>query len=167
MAHRRPRSFQRGPRRKTDWIGWPDAQFTAIAGNTNVLLSSVTFTQPETIVRTRGLISITGQAGSADLNIVGALGCTIVSDQAFAAGAASIPGPWTDSDYDGWFVLQPFVLKLDVTTDIGRLIFDKDYMIDSKAQRKVTDGETVVTMVESQGAAFSIADPFRYLTMLP
>ncbi len=95
--------------------------------------------------------------------MIGAIGCGIVSDQAFAAGAASIPGPWTDQDWSGWFVWMPWAFRFEFTTDIGRLIGSFTQVIDSKAMRKVQPNETVVWMAESQAAAANVANPFRML----
>ncbi len=36
--------------------------------------------------------------------VVGAFGMLVVSEDAFAAGAASIPGPFTDAGSDLWMV---------------------------------------------------------------
>jgi len=54
-----------------------------------------------------------------------------------------------------------------VTTDIGRLMAQVNYPFDSKAMRKVDDGDTIVVMVESQVGAFSVAATFRMLFKLP
>ena len=107
------------------------------------------------------------QSFAADLDIIGAMGIGIVSDQALAAGAASIPGPWTDSSWDGWFVHQFFAYRFEVTTDIGRLIASISIPFDSKAMRKVGTNESVVIMVESQLVAFNAAVMFRMLVKEP
>ena len=112
-------------------------------------------------------MSVEPQTFAVDLNIQGAFGLGIVSDQAFAAGAASVPGPWTDQDWDGWYVWQAFALSLEVTTDIGRLIpSNKEYVIDSKAMRKVGANETVVLVIESQSGSLNSFFGFRTLVKL-
>ena len=166
MAHRR-RFSNNSNRRKTDWVGWPDAAQSAITGNTNTLFSSAVFAAPTTIVRTRGIITVGVQSTAADLEITGAFGCAIVSEEAAAAGAASIPGPWTQNDWDGWFVLQPFSLILEITTDIGVQQIMSEYVIDSKGMRKAEDGDRLVCMVESSsGSAYTFSDMTRHLAML-
>ena len=65
-------------------------------------------------------------------------------------------------------MLQPFHLTFEFTTDVGWRIIQERYTIDSKAMRKVNDGETVVSMVEGQsGAAFDFSAPVRTLVKLP
>jgi len=139
---------------------------TAIGANASVLMETNATLINTTIIRTRGLLTTLPQVFSADLNIIGAFGIGIVSDQAAAAGAASIPGPWTDKDWDGWFVWLPFSWRFEVTDDVGRLIASVSTEIDSKAMRKVGANETVVVMAESQGAALNVSNPFRMLVKL-
>ena len=157
----------RSPRRKTDWIGWPDAGMTAITGNTKTIMGSFGFIEPTTIVRFRGIITVGVQNTADDKAILGAYGVAIVTDLALAAGAASIPGPWTDNDWDGWFVLQPFNLALEFTTDVGWDKIQSEYVIDSKAMRKAVDGDSLVTIVETQSGACTFNESVRFLSMLP
>ena len=137
------------------------------AGASVINQSSTGFLAGDTIVRTRGLLSIMPSVFGIDLTVIGAMGFGIVSNQAFAAGAASIPGPWSNADWEGWFLHQYFAWKFEVTTDIGRLIGSVQIPFDSKAMRKM-DGtsETLVVMVESQANAISASVNFRMLVKL-
>jgi len=118
------------------------------------------------VVRTRGLLSVELTASTADQEAVGAIGFAIVSDQAEAAGAASIPGPWTDQDWDGWFLWQPWAFTFESITQAGVLLFSREWEIDSKAMRKFDSGNTIVVMAESEVAAVRVATPFRMLFKL-
>ncbi len=138
----------------------------AVVGNTNTIVQSFAVTENFTVARVRGMMSIALSAYSADISLVGAMGMAIVSDQAFAAGAASIPGPWTDIGWDGWFVWVPFAWEFAFTTDIDRLIGSVQVDIDSKAMRKIKIGDTLVVMAESSSAAFKIGMSFRILQKL-
>jgi hypothetical protein len=80
---------------------------------------------------------------------MGAFGMCVVSDNAFAAGAASIPGPFTDTDSELWFVHQ-YLFSPTTISGAGTLrdaMFQ--YEIDSKAMRKFTQEERIVLMVEN------------------
>ncbi len=77
-----------------------------------------------TIVWTRGQVSIAPDVFSADVDIVGAFGIGIVSDQAFAAGAGSIPRPFTQSDWDGWFVWRSFSMRFEFADATGFRLVD-------------------------------------------
>ena len=65
-------------------------------------------------------------------------------------------------------VWRSFALHLDVQSVVG---FDVQGMInfevDSKAMRKLSPNETLLTVAESQVGAFDIAIPWRTLVKLP
>ena len=93
----------------------------------------------------------------------------VVSDQAVAAGIASIPGPFSEAFWDGWFVWRSFTWDYDFkdatgaqVTTIGSAVFE----VDSKAMRKVSENETIVIVAESQSGAFGISTPLRVLLKL-
>ena len=163
-----------GPARQTTWVGPADQNVVAIASTASGIVASFApFTgasmHKPTIIRTRGYCTVRPQAFSADIPISGAFGLCVVSDEAFAAGAASIPRPFDDAGWDGWFVWQSFSGTFDVTTDIGRVGFSNtamNFQIDSKGMRKVSDNETIVLMCESQSGALNIAMHLRLLFKL-
>ncbi len=161
----------RGSKRQTTWVGPADQDYVLVASGAVAINQSfdpvAAGMNKPTITRVRGLVSITPASGAADVEINGAWGFAVVSDQAFAAGAASIPGPYDEAGWDGWFAWGAFSMKLDVTSDIGRLSpFGKSWEIDSRGQRKVSDNETIVVMVESNLGAVEIAIVHRMLLKL-
>ena len=164
----------RGPRRKTSWIASADQGFVTIATNTSVLHQSFSVSpaapggSEPTLVRTRGLISIHPSVFNADLEVVGAVGMGVISDQALAVGASAIPGAWTDAGSDIWFVWQPLALNFEFGSAVGTEVQGAvQFPFDSKAMRKLHDGESMVVMVESQAGAFDCAVSFRQLLKLP
>jgi len=166
----RRRSFSHrggGNHRLTQWVG-PAAQgYISVTGGGASLISFVSFESPLTLIRTRGHTSIQPGSFSADLNIIGAVGMAVVSTEAFLAGVASIPEPFTDADWGGWMVWRSFSMHLDVQSAAG---FDAnsalEFEVDSKAMRKVTPNETVVIIAESFAGAFDISTPWRQLIKL-
>ncbi len=158
----------RAPKRRTVWVGYADQGFIAVGAGLKVLISNFTLGTLDslTVVRNRGVISVRSTLVAVDQDVVGAFGIGIVTVQAFTAGVASVPGPWTDSDWDGWMVLQPIAFRYDLTTDIGRLITTVNMEIDSKAMRKMEANEILVMVAESQAQAFDIAAPIRSLVKL-
>ncbi len=172
MANR-SRGFrnQRGPQRQVTWIGPADQAFISIPSTTKVIVASFDANSAglpkPTVVRTRGVVSVRADIPlAADQSFVGAFGVAIVSDRAFAAGAASIPGPFDDAGWDGWFVWGSFGDTYEFSDATGILSVSKDHIVDSKAMRKVTDDETIVFMAESQSGAFDINMPLRMLLKL-
>jgi len=162
---RRP-AVRRAPRRLSQWVASADQGYLAVASAASGILQSNASLGNTTIVRTRGLLSVRPTAFSADLDVSGAFGIAIVSDQAFAAGAASVPGPFTDQDWDGWFVWMPMLYRYEFGDLTGQALISKELVIDSKAMRKVGANETVVVVFEAQAGAVSVASHFRMLVKL-
>ena len=164
-------ALRQGQRRKTSWVGQADQAFVSVGANASAIIASFpnsgNFEVPVTLVRSRGSLSVVPQSFAADVNVIGAFGAGIVTDEAFAAGAGSIPGPWSNSDWEGWFIWETVNYFYDVTTNDSRMLFPSGTVIDSKAMRKFDTGETMVFMFESQGPALSVSAPVRLLFMLP
>ncbi len=102
---------------------------------------------------------------AADNSFAGALGMALVTAEAFAAGIASVPEPFSDADWGGWLVWRSFAHHYDVSTDVGRMLGSWSMEIDSKAMRKASPNEVLIVVVESQsgGGAFDVAAPIRTL----
>ena len=157
-------------KRLVTWIGPADQAFLAVAANTKVLLASfdaeAAFLNRPTIVRTRGAVDHAPTVVSADVNYIGAFGMAVVSDQAFGIGITAIPGPFSNADWDGWFVWRSFSYSYAFDSAISARSVQETMEIDSKAMRKVSVNETIVLVVESQSGAFSISVPVRMLLKL-
>ncbi len=128
----------------------------AVAADSKVLLGSFVLSNPplgETILRTRAQLWVSSDQDSVIENQIGAFGMIVVTDRAIAAGAASIPGPYTDGGDDGWFVHQPFVQRNAAS---GVVTSGVIYEIDSKAMRKVEDGGEIAVMVENASVTHGI-----------
>jgi len=169
VARPRQRQFQRSPSNK-NWTG-ALALNVAVAGNTKVLLASFSLSNlniDETILRTVGTFSVFSDQIAASESQVGGIGFLLVTDLAVAAGAASIPGPTTDIAQDGWFVYIPIVQRLNVGTNVGvEPNFAVRYDFNSKAKRKLEQGQKVAVMVENGAStAFNVSFVFRMLTMV-
>ncbi len=165
------RGHRSSRKRLTSWIGMADQLYTPVPSNTKVLIqifdpfSSAGIPRP-TVVRNRGMVSIIPNQSGADLSYGGAFGIGVVTDEAVAAGVASVPGPVTDSDWQGWLAWQSFAYRLDFDTGAGKLLISNDFELDSKGMRKMGDGETLVMVAESQVGAFDIFAGIRTLLML-
>ncbi len=152
------------------WIGPADQNYLSVASGGKLLVASFDASAggliKPTIVRTRGEVSYRLNASNADVSISGAYGLAVVTDRAFAAGVASIPGPFTDATWDGWFVWRSFSMSFDSIDQTGVFFKDRTQEVDSKAMRKVNDDETIVLVAESQSGAFDIAMQPRLLLKL-
>jgi len=153
--------------RLTQWIGPPNQAFITVPNAGAIILSSVSFEEPLTIMRTRGRVSFVFDSEVADVQITGAIGMAIVSTEAFTAGVASIPEPYNDADWGGWFVWRSFGARYSFDDATGARVINLGFEVDSKAMRKVTPNETLVVIAESQSGAFDIFDGTRNLIKLP
>ncbi len=161
----------RRDRRKTTWVAPADQDVVSVStGGASLVASfdaSANAMLAPTIVRTRGIVSIFPQTFGADVQIGGAFGVCVVSDQAFAAGVASVPDPWDEAFWGGWYVWQPFSFRMEFSDTTGLLLpANVSFEVDSKAMRKITEDETIVMIAASQTGAFNISMHLRTLLML-
>ena len=171
MARRiRGGGFARSARRQTTWIGPADQAYVSVGSNASVIIASFDAASngllKPTIVRTRGRVSWKPTVTSATLTVVGAYGVAVVTDAAFVAGAGSVPGPFTEAGWDGWFAWGAFSFEIDVASSASKLMLESHDIVDSKGMRKVTTDETVVLVAESQIGAFDISMPLRLLAKM-
>ena len=150
IVGRRSGLFVRGgrQRRETQWleVEGTNATLTAAGG---VLLNSLSTVEkalrPFTVVRSRLVVSLTSDQAAATEDQAGAVGIAIVSDQASAIGVSAVPTPITDAASDMW-LLHQMMLAAGSRVNDGQV--GKVYEIDSKAMRKVADGEDLVICAE-------------------
>ena len=160
MAFARARRGITRGRSQRGGTNWGRLVLTApvtVAAGTKVALISITLDNvgiSETVRRTRGRFFITSDQGAAQEQQIGAIGAIVVNDLALAAGAASIAGPVTDADDDGWFVWESFA-QMSGANDGGGVSISLppgQYEFDSKAMRRIEDGFVAVIMVENAHA---------------
>ncbi len=108
--------------------------------------------RPFTIVRTRGLILVESDQIAANEQPFGAYGLAVVSDQAVAVGLTAVPTPYTDQFSDLWFMHQFWAApwKFNTSGAASQTILQ----FDSKAMRKVEDGQDVVAVFENGNTSF-------------
>ena len=132
--------------------------------------SMTTVLRSSTLVRTRGEIHVGMDPGAIDDTMVVGVGLIVATDQAIAAGAASLPSPIDDGDADWlWHGLFGLHAATIVSGDdwIGQ---SSRREIDSKAMRKVKQNDNLVVVYDSSvlagsptadvviGARFLLAD---------
>ena len=153
MARGRHGFQARGPRRVTEWGAGPlDAGGSLSATGKTLWSSSVSLASGSgTIIRTRGagrfLLKTAAAAGDGFLIAVG-LG--LFTSDALAAGVASLPGPQSDIDWDGWFWHQVAVVQSVTATiadGVNAASATFQYEVDSKAMRKWDQGAMILAGV--------------------
>ncbi len=162
MATRVRRPLVRARSRKApgSWARTISLGTQTVAAATKVQISNFVLSNQsinETIRRTRGRLWIGSDQNVASEEFVGAFGMIKASDISRAAGAASLPGPVTEKDDDGWFVWEPLAGKVVFSTAIGfapRAFYAYDF--DSKAMRRIEEGFGVAVMFENASATLGL-----------
>jgi len=160
MARRSPTgrfpALRQGQRRESLWIPITETLGSYAAANVVILLNSLNAAalalRPFTIVRSRIWMHAVSDNLTAVEDYQVALGMAVVSDQASAIGVTAIPTPFTDAGSDLWFFYEVIASEFIFISGVG---FDSAGGImkdaDSKAMRKVQDGEDVVLVGEASG----------------
>ncbi len=147
----RARTFVR-PGKKIDfkeWVGIP-AVSTVLTTATTIQGGSIAFAIPATILRARGAV----QCALDDSKQVGdeirlTFGLGVVSSDAFAAGAGSMPDPNAEVEYP-WLWWNTMFLRAEGTgaqEAWGSSVVRLD--VDTKAMRKVKPGQSLVWVAQS------------------
>ncbi len=158
-----------GTRPNLSWSRTVSATFTSIAAATSVIVANFELSNQgidEVLLRTRGMYVVKPSVG-VDAIGVGAFGFAVVTDAAFTAGAASIPGPVTEASDDVWFMWQPLMTFTEFKDSTGEQIV-QPLPFDSKAKRVVETGRRIVLMVENAHAtqAFTFGIGFSLLSQV-
>ena len=169
MARQSRQRFNRGGARPNrGWSVSMASTFSTLAVSSKVLVVGfVPATAIDlTVLRTVGVLAIASDQSAATEEQIGAFGMIMVSDTAFAAGAASIPSPVADAENDGWFVFQAFNQASERSLGSRSSV---EYHFDSKAKRIVpSTGVTIAVMIAnasaSHAAEFSLS--LRVLTQV-
>jgi len=138
-----------GPPRKTLWVGIDATRSTLTAAGgtiTNSANAALLALRPFTIVRTLMQYQLlSDQAASIEQQVL-AVGGAVVSDQALAIGVTAVPTPSTDVGSDLWFFHRWAFGDNQTITDRAQPA--TRFGVESRAMRKVQDGEDIVFVVE-------------------
>jgi len=146
------RSMVRGPKRQSLWLQFQPSivTLTATGGTLIASLNAAALAlRPFTIVRTRFEVFVRSDQVAAVEDQFGGFGVAVVSEQASAAGIASIPTPITDLQSDYW-LQHKLMLAAGSSVNDGRVGFG--WSLDSKAMRKVNNNEDIVIVSEFAAA---------------
>jgi len=139
----------RATKRQTLWLFQDAANVTMTGAGGNLLTSlsaAALALRPFTVVRTLMTGHVTSDQAGAHEDQAGAWGAAIVSAQAVGIGVTAVPTPVTDQGSDLWFAYKYFAGAGDQSTGGGVSGFG--FEIDSRAMRKVEDGQDLITVAE-------------------
>ena len=148
----------RSPRRKSSWANGPGQEAVQAQGSSGgkflFNLGQTSLGDGQTVIRIRGVLTQwLVSAASAQDGFTGAFGIGTCTAQAFAAGAASCPGPITERDWDGWMYWHAFSLKANNVMAAGNNVQAPregfmSLIVDTKAMRKTEENITVFAAAE-------------------
>ncbi len=150
-------ALRQGQRRQTEWLASAVVTDVTTLLPLNIILDQLLTTaelakRPFTVVRTRGLLTVWSDQAAAFETAFGAMGFMVVSEKAAALGVTAVPTPVLNQKDDGFFVYEPFQASAGNTV-VGQSDGRQMISFDSKAQRKVEEGQNIVITLENSSAA--------------
>jgi len=146
-------------RRETLWFGNTGFAATLAATTSVALVTSLSASalslRPFTIIRTRGQLHCRSDQQGASESYGGSYGVAVVSDQAVAAGITAVPTPTVDSDSDLWHVYEFLIGRFNFGSSASFADVGITRIVDSKAMRKVEDGQDMVEVIEGPGTGIT------------
>jgi len=167
--------FMRGGvrRREMFWLSGEGFGQTLVAPTTVALVLSLNVgglsLRPFTIVRSRGELLVRSDqiAASEDYGVL--FGGAVVSEQAANIGVTAVLTPLTNNDSQLFYIMETMIGSFRFSTAAGFRDVGVRRIIDSKAMRKVDQGQDIVAVVESAGANISTSGQFilgQYRTLI-
>ena len=164
----------RGGRNRRDTL-WGEAPFQSIVIGTSAtafltrsLSAAALDLIPFTIIRVRMRWQVISDQSAATEFFIGNVGWAVVSQQAVGVGVSAVPTPATDLSSDKFFLIDQWLGEFDFigTGTANQSLADK--VIDSKAMRKVEDGENIIETVEAGlgGSGCVVSTVGRFLIKL-
>ena len=142
--------------RQMTWLGLFLANLVIPADSAvliGILNAAALAIRPFIVVRFRADVLWSSDQAAVTEDPRGAVGATVVSEEASNAGVVSIPDPVTQSDAD-WFYHQGLANRFSFLSSVG---FDgnvgEHYRADSKAMRKVGSNDDVVFIASNINAS--------------
>ena len=156
---RRFRTILRGgrPVRETLWFGMTETRTVTNGANAAAIILSLNAAalalRPFTIVRSLMHYSIRSDQTAASENFGSALAGAVVSDQAVAIGITAVPTPFTDLGSDLFFLHHimdgQFLFISGIGVDPNGVAPAGGTLIESKAMRKVENGQDLIFVLEN------------------
>ena len=148
------------PAKKIDfkeWVGIPSLS-TAQVADTTVLGGSLAFAIPATILRVRGAVQAAMDSTmqiADEMEITWGLG--IISSDAFAAGAGSVPDPAGEIEYP-WLWWGTMFLRSEIAAGLNNWGTSAQRLeVDTKAMRKVKPGQSLAWILQTSATVGAVA----------
>ena len=159
--------------RKTGWqLGPGGTDLLSSTTDVNAFLGSALAIAQDgiTLVRSRGLLTLTLVSSTAGGGFIGVFGIGNVKADAVAGGITVVPTPLTNAADEDWIYWSPVAAIAGVAVPSegeGQLI---EHVVDSKAMRKLDAGDSIyaaIEMIEKDTANIRVSFDSRMLFKLP
>ncbi len=155
MARVVTQSRRRSPSSK-QWAGFTSGtSWNTLGAATSFIVGSFTAGSDLTLLRTRGLLAVLSDS-EVEEEIMGAIGITVATEDAFGQGVNAIPTPISDIGSDQWVMWTPFAHARAVGSATGQSPAQTNFTIDSKAMRKFHADQRLVVVIENDSASFGM-----------
>ena len=143
--------------RKTFWLSGAVVRGVLASASSATIVTSLNAAalalRPFTIVRTRGVWHIVSDQLAAVEQQETAYGAIVVSEEALAVGITAVPTP-IDQDSSSWILFDMMFNRFDFVSGVG---FEANSgvsrVVDSKAMRKVEEGQQVIEVIQNSGSS--------------
>jgi len=144
--------------RETLWIGDAPTITTLASASSAALISSsaaaILALRPFTVIRTVGFFAIRSDQAAASEVYDGAIGYSVVSDQAVAIGITAVPTPFTDLGSDLFYVHQMKMTRFNFISGVGTETEQaRGWQYESKGARRVNDDQDFILTAETSAVA--------------
>ena len=158
-------------RRATQWIGFPITQDTLVGlGANNFVLfgnAALEALAPFTVIRTRGFIFAASDQAGVTEDVALAYGHCVVNAAAISIGVTALPAPDTDVSADFWYVYEQVVTQFTFLSSVGiQSVGGVLKYFDSKAARKVEEGQNIISMAETSTTSEGVALTTGFRTLI-
>ncbi len=150
----RSAGFNQSQRRKTEWVASSvPVGVNSLASNTIQFDQQSDISEPQTLIRTRGYLYVQSDQAAAREECFGAFGIAVVKTPAAAIGVTALPAPLDEMGDDMWYVWVPWACSKSAADGDAS---NYSMAFDSKGQRKLADGDTLVALIQNSASGFGI-----------
>ncbi len=146
--------------RESRWFEDVPVQSALSAASTAVIQLSLSAEElalrPFTVVRTRGVLFVRSDQQAATETYQAAVGDCVVSEQALAIGVTAVPTPMTDRGSDLWYLFEEVAGIFTFGSAVGFIEGGRTKYFDSRAMRKVEDGQDLIRVVETSSLSSGV-----------
>ncbi len=148
------------------WSGSQNGTPVVLTSTPQIMISFST-TSAETLLRSRGRIFVQGTPDASNENDIAIFGLITLSDEAAAAGGASLPSPVGSPDAQWiWYDYAILFDGISTAANAASIGLNHRLEVDSKSMRKVSPNQTLALIGELATSEMVTVNAFAGLRVL-